>query len=181
MMNTTIKERVIFMRKISLLLLSLVISITLVGCGQQANSSSQKSSSSTSAKSNSKHSTSHETYTLKGDNAYPVVSKTWKFNQFKIISLNAENNKGKLDLEINWENTSQQAASFNNLVQVTVKQNGKTVNISENDDEASGPLDAKADDDVDFKYQLPSKTGPVTVTISPAHTTTGKSVTLNLK
>lgn len=174
------------MRKLLVLITTLLFSLTLASCVQTNNtsdnsssSSSSKSSSTSSSATSSSHSSS---MTLHDDEATPINNHTWTFDEFKILSLNAEQDDGELDLEINWQNTGHQSASFNDLVKITVKQGGQTLNITEQDDDANDALNQSGDDDVDFNYQLNNTNDPITVKVAPANSDTdAQTVTLNLK
>lgn len=169
------------MKKLGLFIATTVLSLALVGCANGQSSHSDSSSSHSSSSQTSSSSQKDTTATLQGDNAMPVANN-WHFDQFEIVSLNAEQDDGELELEVNWKNTGSQPASFNDLVKITAKQNNQDLAVTETDDDVNNQLNAQSDDDVDFNYHLTNTQDPITVTVTPAHATNGgKTVTLKLQ
>lgn len=167
-------------RILTLLLISFIVTLTLIACGQQNSRSSEPSSSSQSDSSvtSTSHSAQSQATSLTDDST--TVATNWQFDAFTITKIAAEKDDGELELEIHWQNTSAQSASFNDLVKVTVKQNDQVLSPTDTDD-TNDVLAHSRTNNIDLSYHLTNTSTPVTVTVTPAGTDTGKTVTLNLQ
>lgn len=150
-----------------LIILTLAISgiLTLTACSNQQDNhpySSKKSSTSV------KNSTN--TVRLAANDSINILSGSWEYDNFKINQIKAATNNRILELKVNWQNTSNHAAVFDDTAQITVSQNGNRLNVQQQDDDYHDNVLPDKTEDFEIKYQYNRSAQPITISIHPADT-----------
>ncbi|WP_044010825.1 hypothetical protein [Paucilactobacillus wasatchensis] len=172
------------MKKILPLALLTLGTITMVGCANNQNSSSSSSSSSHSASTSSSISSSTEnkkTVQIGAEDSTHLLTTNWTFDHFTVNQIKAEAENNVLELEIKWQNTSNQTAVFADSGEVIVSQNGKTLKTQEKDDDYNDNLLPGKDEDFELDYRYDNTNEPIKISIHPADTNRPtKTVTVQL-
>ncbi|WP_137597265.1 hypothetical protein [Paucilactobacillus kaifaensis] len=160
------------MKKLVALILVLSVTIGLIACGNQetdnqSNSSSSDYSSKSSSSANNK---SIQSVRLGADDSTNLLSSQWEFDNFTVNQIKAEAEDGVLELEVDWQNTTNRAVVFNDTAKITVSQNNNEINVDQQDDDYNDNVLPNKTEDFEFDYQYDGIEQPIKISIHPADT-----------